>query len=84
MCKSFLENFVHSESFLDNVFIANSSNNPEIKEKAIDNIRKSIVEKCVDGKDLFNLDTHFNIREIVVLGRNNWFASAVNRKKQNN
>ena len=84
LCKYILDQFTFSEKIRNSAFIANNDNNK--KEEVIEELRKELKGKCIDLNQLMKsgIDLHFTIREIDIIGKNDWVAGAVKRDWQSN
>ncbi|MBP5471000.1 MAG: HAMP domain-containing protein, partial [Candidatus Riflebacteria bacterium] len=85
LCESIIKDFANSKSIKENAFLANKEIDKNKKNKITPEIRERIDDFCQDGYYLFNekIDPHFNIREIVIVGKNDWVSAEIRRKNQN-
>ena len=84
LCKNMLDNYAFSDKLKENARIAN--NDDSQKEKIVNRIKQEIKNICKNGEELLisKINPHFNIREIDIIGKNDWVAGTVSRAWQSN
>ncbi len=98
LCETFIKDFAISDYIKQLAFLANKEGKQEKKKSIVKSLRDKIKENCLDGDDLFKINPiqkqeyldyrkyefhpHFNIREIVIVGKNDWVAGHSRRADQ--
>ena len=81
LCETFIKDIASSGFIKHFASLANKEQDNENKKFIANFIRREIDKYCKDGDRLIEgIDPHFNIREIVIVGKNNWVASEVTRR----
>ncbi|MBP5469966.1 MAG: adenylate/guanylate cyclase domain-containing protein, partial [Candidatus Riflebacteria bacterium] len=84
LCKIILDKYAFSKDLRKKALIANNDSNS--KGKIVNNLRKEIKEKFFDAEYILKskINPHFAIREIDIIGKNDWVAGEVKRTWQSN